>query len=143
MIFTERPADFKPWFEVAACLCEWQGKFLLLKRLEGKSEGGKWGAVGGKIDASETVLQALTREVKEEAGINLREKQIQSAQTFLVRAGEKDFVYHLHRAVFDQLPEITLNPNEHTQFQWVSLEESLALPLVNDMEECLRTVYQK
>lgn len=143
MISLERPVDFRPWFEVASCLCEYDGKILLLKRLEGKSEGGKWGAPGGKIDVGESVSQAVLREVQEETGIVMEEARIELAHTFFVRTdNNKDIVYHLHRSSFDQLPDVVLSPLEHTEYRWVSVDEAFVLPLVHDMEECLKCVYE-
>lgn len=143
MIFYERPADFKPWFEVAGCLCECEGKILLLKRLTGKSAGDLWGAPGGKIDTGETVSQALIRELREETGIFIQEAESVHTKTFYVRANaQKDFVYHLYRAQFSLVPEVTLNPLEHTEFKWVTPAEALTMPLVQDMEECVRSAYK-
>ncbi len=145
MIAFERPADFKPWFEVAGCLCEYAGKLLLLKRPQEKSEGGKWGAPGGKIDAGESPKQAVVRELQEETGIILDGSQpITLAQSFFVRTDhQKDLVYHLHRVLFDTQPEVRLNPGEHVEYVWVTLDEAFALPLVHDMEECLHQVYDR
>ncbi len=142
MVFYERPPDFNPWFEVTSCLCEYDGKILLLKRVEGKSEGGKWGVVGGKIDAGETIVQALRREVREEIDVELNESDAQFMQTFFLRTAEnKELIWHLHRASFDQPPQINLNLEEHTEFQWVTLKEALEQDLVHDIQECLRHVY--
>ena len=142
MILAQRPDDFAPWFEVAACLCECDGKLLLLKRLEGKSEGGKWGAPGGKMDEGETILEALAREVFEETGVRIEDpSRLTIVQEFFVRTEKKDFVYHLYRHSFDAEPEVSLNPHEHTEAQWIGAKEALEMELVADMEECLRVAY--
>lgn len=41
------------------------------------------------------------------------------------------------------MSDLRLNPNEHVKGRWVTLDEAFALPLVHDMEECLRTVYDR
>lgn len=91
MIFEEQPTDFKPWFEVAACLCEFDGTILLLKRLEGKAEGGKWGAPGGKRDVGETIPEAAVRELREETGIQVAESQLKLVRTFFCPRRRKGY----------------------------------------------------
>jgi 8-oxo-dGTP diphosphatase len=45
--------------------------FLLTSRPEGKAYAGYWEFPGGKLEAGETVEQALRRELKEEIGITI------------------------------------------------------------------------
>ena len=46
--------------------------FLLTSRPEGKAYAGYWEFPGGKLDADETVEQALCRELQEEIGITIQ-----------------------------------------------------------------------
>ncbi len=45
--------------------------FLLTSRPEGKAYAGYWEFPGGKLEAGESVVQALTRELQEEIGITI------------------------------------------------------------------------
>lgn len=58
--------------EVAAgILGDAQGRVLVMQRLPGKHLAGKWEFPGGKLEAGETVAQALIRELREELGIDV------------------------------------------------------------------------
>jgi 8-oxo-dGTP diphosphatase len=58
--------------EVAvAVLIDRGGQFLLTSRPQGKVYEGYWEFPGGKIEAGETVEQALRRELQEELGITI------------------------------------------------------------------------
>jgi 8-oxo-dGTP diphosphatase len=60
--------------EVAAAVIERpDGTFLLAQRPEGKAYPGYWEFPGGKIEAGEDPRAALTRELREELGIEVRE----------------------------------------------------------------------
>ncbi|WIV96753.1 NUDIX domain-containing protein [Kinneretia aquatilis] len=48
-----------------------EGRFLLTSRPEGKVYAGYWEFPGGKLEAGETVEQALRRELQEELGITI------------------------------------------------------------------------
>lgn len=54
---------------VAAVLVDAAGRVLLARRPEGKAEAGLWEFPGGKIEAGETAIEALRRELREELGI--------------------------------------------------------------------------
>jgi 8-oxo-dGTP diphosphatase len=47
------------------------GRFLLTSRPDGKVYAGYWEFPGGKLEAGETVEQALRRELQEELGITI------------------------------------------------------------------------
>ncbi len=57
-------------------LIDAQGRFLLTSRPEGKVYAGYWEFPGGKLEAGETVAQALRRELQEEIGITIGEVSV-------------------------------------------------------------------
>ncbi len=62
----------RPLVEVAVgVLIRPDGAFLLTSRPAGKAYAGYWEFPGGKLEADETVEQALTRELQEEIGITI------------------------------------------------------------------------
>ena len=56
---------------VAAVILNEQGEFLLSSRPEGKAYAGYWEFAGGKVEAGETEVEALQRELYEELGIRI------------------------------------------------------------------------
>jgi 8-oxo-dGTP diphosphatase len=52
-----------------------EGRFLLTSRPEGKVYSGYWEFPGGKLEAGESVAEALRRELHEELGISIGEVQ--------------------------------------------------------------------
>jgi 8-oxo-dGTP diphosphatase len=56
-------------------LIDAQGRFLLTSRPPGKVYEGYWEFPGGKLEAGETVAQALRRELQEEIGVTIGEVQ--------------------------------------------------------------------
>lgn len=65
---------------VAAVILQPDGRFLLARRPEGKPYAGYWEFPGGKVEAGESLLHALSRELHEELGI-----EVDRAWPWLVR----------------------------------------------------------
>lgn len=64
--------DQRPITEVAVgVLVRPDGQFLLTSRPEGKVYAGYWEFPGGKVEAGESIEQALARELREELGIQI------------------------------------------------------------------------
>lgn len=57
---------------VAAIIQDVEGNFLCAKRGDWKSLPGKWEFPGGKAEAEEALEDALTREILEELGVQIR-----------------------------------------------------------------------
>ena len=65
-------APARPVVEVAVgVLIDKVGNFLLTSRPEGKVYAGYWEFPGGKVEAGESIEQALRRELQEELGITI------------------------------------------------------------------------
>jgi 8-oxo-dGTP diphosphatase len=61
-------------------LLQVNGQFLLTSRPEGKVYAGYWEFPGGKLEAAESVEQALRRELQEELGITIGVAQVWKTQ---------------------------------------------------------------
>ena len=64
-------SDRVPVDVAVGVLIDADGRFLLTSRPEGKVYAGYWEFPGGKLEAGETVEQALRRELHEELGITI------------------------------------------------------------------------
>jgi 8-oxo-dGTP diphosphatase len=65
-------AEDRPVVDVAVgVLIDGEGRFLLTSRPEGKVYAGYWEFPGGKLEAGESVEEALRRELHEELGITI------------------------------------------------------------------------
>ncbi len=138
IVFETPPENFKPKVEVAACYISNGDQFLLLKTLESKSQGGAWGFPGGKLEPGETPLDAVIRETREETGIELKRDAVHFFQKFYVRDLQTDFIYYTFKYVLDQGPvQVFLEPSEHTEYNWVSLDEALKMSLIRGESECI------
>ena len=112
----ERPTD-RPVIDVAVgLLMAPDGRFLLTSRPVGKVYAGYWEFPGGKLEADESVEQALRRELQEEIGVT-----IGAAHPW--RDSLVDYPHALVRLhfckVFDWTGELQMR--EWQQFSWESL----------------------
>jgi 8-oxo-dGTP diphosphatase len=61
-----------PLIRVAAAVIRDGSKFLLAQRPGGRRQAGFWEFPGGKIEPGETAEEALSREIREELGVEIR-----------------------------------------------------------------------
>ena len=97
-------------------LLDAEGRFLLTSRPEGKVYAGYWEFPGGKLEAGETVEQALRRELHEEIGI-----VIGAAEPWRVEL--VDYPHALVRLNFCKVRDWSgqLEMREGQRFAWASL----------------------
>ncbi len=111
-----RQGDRKVVEVAVGVLIRADGQFLLTSRPAGKVYEGYWEFPGGKIEAGETVEQALRRELQEEIGIT-----IAAAQPWRIEM--VDYPHALVRLHFCQVFEWTgeLQMREGQRFTWQCL----------------------
>lgn len=63
---------------IGGAIIERDGKYLMVQEAENHIDAckGKWGAPGGHVDPGETIIEATIREVKEEAGCDIKLKNV-------------------------------------------------------------------
>lgn len=113
----DRPQSSRSYTEVAVgILMDQQGRFLLTSRPVGKPMAGYWEFPGGKLEAEESVEQALRRELHEELGIVIGPVEFW-------KTTEHDYPHalvHLHWCrVYEWCGELQMR--EQQQFVWQCL----------------------
>ena len=142
MIFRDCPDNFNSKFEIVSCYVEHNGDILILHRQDYKPEGDTWGLPAGKIDAEEDKITAMLREIKEETGIIKQAADLEFLDTVYVKYPEYHFIYHMFKIELKNRPEIKLNDNEHKAYKWASPSDVLQLPLVRDLDSCIKISYK-
>lgn len=142
MIYKEKPPKFNPKFDVISCFVEYNGEILLLHRQDHKPESNTWGVPAGKVDAGESLLEAIVREIQEETGLVLPPSQLSCFGKVFVKYPEYDFVYHIYHAKLEQKRKIAISDREHKDFKWISPENALNMPLIQDLDACIKLFYK-
>ena len=114
------------------------GRFLMTSRPAGKAYAGYWEFPGGKLEAGETVAQALARELHEELGL-----VVDPADVRTWRALKVDYPHALVQLHFCKLMRWSgaLQMREHQQCAWTDLPVTLdpvlpgALPVLDWLAE--------
>lgn len=115
------------------------GKYLLAKRVPEKAVGaGKWDSLaGGLVQASEEPLQALYRELYEEAGLTTSDVEITEGARFVQEFAVAEGMVREVVLSFDgQLKEAVVPTNRDgsvSEFKAFDLEEAIQLALSGDM----------
>ena len=93
-------------------------RYLFLLRTQKKHKN-SWGLVGGGVEAGETVLVALKREISEEIGLDTNNSKFIPLEQFT--SDDYRFVYHTFLIPVEQefMPELN---HEHKGYCWVPLD---------------------
>ena len=98
-----------------------EGKVLLGKRKSGNGIG-TWGFPGGKLEAGEDPEDGLEREVREETNLEIRVGKIDYVFANLEELPNLQYFLLVFECKYKS-GEVTLNPDEHDQFKWVTADE--------------------
>ena len=113
-----------------------EGKIFLMT----SPKWNKYVIPGGKIEDSETDIEALKREIKEELGIEITDI-VKISETIKEPSSDfKDPTLTFHFVSFSaKALQTNITPNEEIlEYGWYSLEEALKLPLLDATESLLK-----
>lgn len=106
---------------IAHVLLKIDGKYLFIKRSmvkRGKENflAGFWDIPGGSVEQGETPKQAAIREVGEETGLKVHIGKIIHEDSNYDSGKETVFTRLVYEGIIEGEKEITLDPEEHTDF---------------------------
>lgn len=111
--------------EVAGGFIERSGRILLGRRPLGKSQGGLWEFIGGKLEPGETPEQALARECLEEIALPI----VNEAYVTSVIHEYPERTIRLHLVACNPVAGAEPTALEHSELGWYSLAELETLDL--------------
>lgn len=124
-----------PSLAVAAVVVS--GGHLLLVERGRPPAAGKWSVPGGRVEAGETLEEALRREVREETGVEVEPGQLLG---FVERAAEGhhfvilDFAASAAAGAEEVVP---VPGDDAVSARWVPVDEVAVLPLVSGLGDFL------
>ena len=103
----------------ALIYCAQSHRYLFLLRNSNRHSG-SWGIVGGKVEAGESVIQGLHREIQEELGGEIKDAKIIPIEQYT--SDNDKFVFHTYLISVDEEFVPVLN-HEHRGYCWVLLDD--------------------
>ena len=97
-----------------------------------------WDIPGGTIKFQENIIKALTREISEETNLQIKIGQVIFIHDF--PSGPERHQFQIIYQCDYQSGEVKLNPEDHEDFKWVTLEEMESLPKIAFLEELLKVL---
>lgn len=99
---------------VAAAIIISRGKVLLARRKRGDSHQGCWEFPGGAVEAGETIVECLARELKEELGVTATVGEVIARSEYRSGRGSMELV-----ALRAHLGEGDFELTAHDAVEWV------------------------
>lgn len=114
--------------QVVAAALIFRDQVLVAKRKGSAQESqARWEFPGGKLEAGESLGQALQRELQEELNIQIQLSQAFMSTTGLTRQGKEIRLTLLICEIQDQRLDVL----EHEEVRWVSVDELQAVPFLS------------
>lgn len=107
---------------VVAAVIQREGRYLLCERPSSKRHGGLWEFPGGKLEPGEDILEAITRELQEELGVEV----LTVRERWFVRDDpDSTFVIEFHATSILGDPVCL----EHAALDWVTPQQMQTMAL--------------
>jgi 8-oxo-dGTP pyrophosphatase MutT (NUDIX family) len=130
---------------VVGCFLWYQDKFLIVLRHPNKPSANTWGLPAGKVDAIEGAyesdIQAVIRETWEETGYTITENTLEPLGVHIFYPPDLKLIFPTFAVRVESPIEVKLNPAEHIEYRFVTVEECTQLPnLIFGFEDLLSRV---
>lgn len=126
----------QPKIQVVTLFLQKKDRFLALQRARKDVQHKLWGIPGGKLDPQEQPLVGLQRELEEETQIQIDTTRVQLLGTALSRTPcDGQYGLYLYHTVLPGNADVVINPDEHHEFRWVTIEEFQDLELLTAQRE--------
>lgn len=121
----------KPGIGVAAVVWQDSSRNLLLLGLGHSPENREeiYAVPGGHWESGETLLDAINREIYEEAGIEVQDINLSSVYEFYNSEKNKSYVTIGFEGILRNGQPKVMEPKNKTNWGWYKAEEALKLPL--------------
>ena len=128
-------------FYIAAHGIIWHGNKILATRRSAENDFMPlvWDFAGGKIEAGETAEEGLKREIREETGLEVTIENIEHVYTDVEELPEAQYVMLTYKCVYTD-GDVTLNPEEHDDYKWVTVDELKTMEVVHFVESWLKSI---
>jgi 8-oxo-dGTP diphosphatase len=109
------------------CYLKHNGQTLMLHRIKREDDihAGKWNGLGGKFEPGESPEECVTREVREESGLEIKNPRLRGLLMFPAFKGEDWYVFVFTAEEFSG----ELKENEEGYLKWIPDNELETLPL--------------
>lgn len=109
---------------VTAAIIQDQGRFFVARRGPGEKLAGLWEFPGGKVEPGETLQESLTREIKEELGVDARVGMVLAESQYKYAHGEILLV-----GLQTEIKSKDFKLSVHDKAEWLLPVQILALEL--------------
>jgi ADP-ribose pyrophosphatase YjhB (NUDIX family) len=115
------------------------GKILLLRRFNTGWSDGQYSVVAGHLDGNETFLQAMIREAKEEAGIELSQEDLEVVHVVHRKSNEERIDFFILAKRWKGEPR-NMEPHKCDDLNWFEMDRlpDNTIPYIRQAIGCFR-----
>jgi ADP-ribose pyrophosphatase YjhB (NUDIX family) len=115
------------------------GKILLLRRFNTGWSDGQYSVVAGHLDGNETFLQAMIREAKEEAGIELSQEDLEVVHVVHRKSNEERIDFFILAKRWKGEPR-NMEPHKCDDLNWFEMDKlpENTIPYIRQAIGCFR-----
>jgi len=112
-----------------------RGRMLVLKRAPAMTyRPGCWDLPGGHIALGESLEECLSREVKEETGLDVAIERLLGLNAMV----SEPYLQALYSCRLSVFQKVRLRPDEHVDHRWVTVDELASLELIPYLSAILK-----